>query len=415
MNIFKLNDPIFKDIQVLESEYVPEKIISRDKQINDIAFLLNPALLRNHPQSGVIYGKTGTGKTAIVKYVCLELEKLVKEKGLNVDVVFINCKETKATSKLVVKIINKIAPHYSVPFAGLAISEYYQKLWDALNEKQCTLIVILDEIDKLRDKDILYHLTRANENMNVKNIYIGIIGISNDLNFINTIDQRTYSSFSHTSIVFPPYNGEQLIQILEDRATLAFNDGALDNGVIELCASLSAQEHGDARKALTLLKNSGRYALSEGSEKVSIDHVYSVRDNKAMNCIAETITTLPLHPKLTLATIIKLATLHEEQTYTREVYDSYVSLCKDSGITPLTLDTISGFIAELDMLGIISASVVSKGRHGRTRQITIPINPQIYISLFEENISTMEDMVDMISSLDKLIMTPNPKSLLRRI
>jgi hypothetical protein len=73
--------------------------------------------------------------------------------------------------------------------------------------------------------------------------------------------------------VFPPYDAPQLCDILKQRADIAFNEGILDEGVIPLCAALAAQEHGDARRALDLLRVSGELADRENAEKVTERHV----------------------------------------------------------------------------------------------------------------------------------------------
>ena len=43
----------------------------------------------------------------------------------------------------------------------------------------------------------------------------------------------------------------------------------------------------------------------------------------------------------------------------------------------LTQRRISDILAELDMLGIINAKIISKGRYGRTREISLSIDEVI--------------------------------------
>ena len=58
---------------------------------------------------------------------------------------------------------------------------------------------------------------------------------------------------------------------------------------------------------------------------------------------------------------------------TGDVYDTYKALCKKAAISILTQRRITDLISELDMLGIIQARVISKGRYGRTREITLSV------------------------------------------
>ena len=73
--------------------------------------------------------------------------------------------------------------------------------------------------------------------------------------------------------------------------------------------------------------------------------------------------------------------LHEKSTekiLTGDVYETYCNLCKSCGLKSLTQRRLSDLIAELDLLGIINAKVISKGRYGRTREIKIAVP---YISI----------------------------------
>ena len=82
---------------------------------------------------------------------------------------------------------------------------------------------------------------------NSRVIFIGIIGITNDTNFIEILDSIIISSLRKFDIVFPPYDANQLNLIFRYRA-IAFKEGVLTNSVIPLCSAYSAQEHGDERE-----------------------------------------------------------------------------------------------------------------------------------------------------------------------
>ena len=48
-----------------------------------------------------------------------------------------------------------------------------------------------------------------------------------------------------------------------------------------------------------------------------------------------------------------------------------------TGTKPLTQRRVGDIIAELDMSGIINARVISKGRYGRTRRISLAVPENI--------------------------------------
>ena len=79
--------------------------------------------------------------------------------------------------------------------------------------------MVLDEIDQAVKKindDFLYNLMRLSSELS--KTQISIIGISNDVKFLEMIDQRVKSSLSEEEMIFNPYNATQLKDILKKRA-----------------------------------------------------------------------------------------------------------------------------------------------------------------------------------------------------
>lgn len=382
MGIFEeIEDRIFNKRFVLLPDYVPERLIGRDEQIRQVASALSPALSGDKPHNVFIYGKTGVGKTAVTKYVLIELDKEVKKRGVNVKSVFINCNQINTTTRIIKRICNVVSPEFEIPSTGIATSEYYDKLWKILNDFGGITIVVLDEIDKLRGESILYNLLRARENMDITEGFISIIGISNDLTYKERIDPRVISSFGSREYVFPPYNALQLQKILEDRVKIGFREGALEEGVIPLCSALAAQEHGDARKALMLLEYAGEIAVEKGKDKVGEEDVWDAQKMLEMDKIIETVSTLPYHQKLVLQAILN----EGKEATTNDVYIAYRKICEMNSLKPLTKIRISNFISELEMLGLINAREIYKGRYGHTRIIS-PNVPRDKIDVILNNL-----------------------------
>jgi len=373
MGLFEIvEDKIFQKRVALSSKYIPDRLIGRDKEIRQTASIFAPSLNGDEPDSAFIYGKTGVGKTATTKYVLLELDREVKKAQINVKSVFVNCNQINTTTKILKRICNVIAPEVEIPSTGIATSEYYSKLWSILNNFQGITIVIMDEVDKLEDDSLLYNLSRARENLDITSGFISILGISNDLTYKERLDTRTLSSFGDKEFVFPPYDAVQLREILEDRAKIGFKDGVLEYGVIPKCSAFAAREHGDARKALMLLKFAGEIAVEKGNEMVTENDVDDAQDRLEMDRIIETVRTLPYHQKIVLRVI---ASSEKNEIDTATVYARYIAFCKEMNINSLSKVRVSSFIAELDMLGLISAKKLYRGRYGRIRLVSpnIPI------------------------------------------
>ncbi|MHA2337487.1 MAG: Cdc6/Cdc18 family protein, partial [Candidatus Hodarchaeales archaeon] len=202
------------------------------------------------------------------------------------------------------------------------------------------------------------------------------IGITNDLGFIESLDPRVKSSLSEEELIFPPYNALELKNILKTRSLIAFNPDVLGEGVVEKCAALAAQEHGDARRALDLLRVSGELAERYADEKITIKHVDIAEEKIDLDRIVETVKTQPKQSQIVLHSIMNLDEKNKE-IQTGDVFDIYQDICKKHGLKPLTQRRISDLIAELDLFGIITTKVVSKGRYGRSRIINMNLSNQI--------------------------------------
>lgn len=406
MNIFERiisSSRIFKNRDVLRHTYTPDELPHRDEQINALATILAPALKYETPSNVLIYGKTGTGKTATVKFVARQLEEMSSKLNVRCFVHYINCELIDTQYRVFASIANALGRN--IPMTGLPTDYVYEEMKKALDSRRQVVIIVLDEIDKLVKKgdEALYNLTRINSEL--KNARVSIIGISNDLKFKSFLDPRVLSSLSEEELVFPPYNAEQLRDILEQRAKLAFYEGVLDDDVIPYCSALAAQEHGDARKALDLLRTSGEIAERENSDRVTKEHVKKAVKKIESDQIAETIRTLPTHSKVLLFGMVVLTESGYRKFTTGEVYAIYRNLCKRIGLDPLTQRRISDLISELDMLGIINSIVISKGRYGRTREIRLdmPIDDIRSVLLEDyrlENLSRFERDLRSLITLD---------------
>ncbi len=374
---------LFNEKNVLQANYDPETIPHRENQIQQVANILGSALMYQKPSNIFIYGKTGTGKTLTARYVTNNLSKIAEEKGVNLSVLYINCK-LKNTSdteyRLVAEMIRLLGGE--VPKTGLPTQEVYKIFTHIVDSKKSLLILILDEIDQLVEKtgdEILYTLTRMNSEL--KNTQVSLIGISNSLIFTDNLDPRVKSSLSEEEIVFPPYNAIQLQDILLQRAKRAFKSDIIEAGVVEKCAAYAAREHGDARRALELLRVAGELAERNDEEKVMIKHIDIAEEKIEKDRVLDIISTQPKQQQAILYSIIKICEEsrgrnQEEVQFTGDIYELYKKLCTETHLRPLTQRRVSDIISELDMLGIINGKVVSKGRYGRTRKISLAIQKQ---------------------------------------
>ncbi len=369
---FTTESEIFKDKEVLRPTYIPENLPHRKEQMGDLANILSAALKGETPSNILIYGKTGTGKTATVKYVSKELEEMGEKRGSKCSLIYINSEVFDTQYRVFAYLARVFNKH--VPMIGWPTDMVYSEFKTGIDAEDRCVIVILDEVDKLASKGdgALYNLSRINSELN--NAKVSMIGISNDLTFTELLDQRVRSSLGEEEIIFLPYNAEQLKDILSERAEIAFEKSVIDDAVIPLCAAFAAQEHGDARSALNLLRVSGELAERSKSQQVSEEHVRLASEKIEENRITEVLQTLPLQSKIILHTILRLNKKSAKRRFSSgEVYNTYRKLCSHLRMEALSQRRVSDLVSELDILGLINAVIVSKGRYGRTKEISLSV------------------------------------------
>ena len=377
-NIFEkaaIGETLIKNRRTLTIDYVPEKLPFRDEETKTVAQALSVVLKGARPSNLLLFGKPGTGKTAVVKKVIEHLYKKAKELGLEVIVPIINTKSANTAYKVLYEIaedmgINKEEKKLQVHFTGLSMGEATDRILDFIGKKKLNVVLVFDEIDSLVDKngdDILYNFTRANERIS-KGGFVSLIGISNSLTFKDKLDPRVRSSLSEEEMVFNPYKVEQLQKILIDRSRVAFNDGAIDGAAINLCAAMAGKENGDARKAIDLLRVAAEIAEREKADKVEEKHIRLAQEKIEKDTNFEILKNSTTHTKIIIMAIMK-----SKIGNTGEVYEIYSSLCRHTEQEPLTQRRITQIISELDQLGLVISNIMSQGRYGRSQRIKITV------------------------------------------
>jgi cell division control protein 6 len=372
---------LFKDREVLRHDYLPDKLPHREDQIRLLGQAVAPVLKDSRCSNIFIYGKTGTGKTAVTKFVLSHLESKAKEYGAPVKFCYVNCRMTGSEYRVFASLSQSLG--LTIPFTGLSAGEVFDRFRVGLDNARTIFIVILDEIDALvKDKGdgILYELTRINEALHKSKV--ALIGISNDLRFKEFLDPRVFSSLSEEEMVFRPYDAGELRNILLERSKIGFYDGALSEAALSICSALAAAEHGDARRALDFLRVAGEVAERQGCAKITEEHVREAEKHIEHNKVMEALKNSTLHSKLVLLSVYHLTKTSAASATTGEIYDVYNELCGESGNSLLTQRRLGTLINELDAMGLLNSKVVSMGRYGRTKKIRLEISRSLIQEVF---------------------------------
>ena len=378
-NIFEKilgQDSLFIDRKAFDHAFEPSNLPHRDHEVEALVRNLVDALNGHIPSNMLLYGVPGSGKTVVTRFVLGQLLDKGVEMGQPVQTYEINCRNVDTKYRVVQTIASQLARRGGtpIPFTGWPTDRVLETLIYRMDRATGVHIIVLDEIDNLVSRagdDLLYNLTSLNTVL--RNARCCIIGISNDLHFTQQLDPRVSSRLSQEDLVFHPYGALEIQDILNERVETGLREDVLEGGVLELCAALAAQEHGDARRALDLLRISVQKAEQRAQARVDPKHVRLAQSQLEYDQVTPVLKSLPLHQKVVLFAII----LNEENGLrnisTGEVYRTYADACMKIGVEPLTPRRISSLLNELDTLGLIMARNVSKGRGGRSKQVNSAI------------------------------------------
>ncbi|WP_027119153.1 Cdc6/Cdc18 family protein [Natronorubrum tibetense] len=394
MDYFGSENEIFQNKELLQVSHLPDgdRIIGREDELTNLANAIKPATRGNTPNNVLVYGKTGTGKSLCSKFITNQAVERAKRDDVTIGVAYVDClqesTETQAVQSAGHQLNEQDATGISIPHSGLSTAEYYRRLWQIVDNRYDVALIILDEVDKIEDDDILMQLSRAVESGKLTESTVGVIGISNKVRYKDSLDERIKSSLCEREYVFSPYDATQIREILRSRAD-AFHEGVLEDGVVPRVAALAAREHGDARKAIDILRFAGEIAEENDLERVTEDCVDQAHEREETSRLAELISKSPSHAKL----VLEAMALRTQQTgnddapvTTNEVYDLYKRLCERDQSEHLKLRRVRDILSELEFLSIIDQerkwAGKGKGNYMENRLID---DPEVIIAACNES------------------------------
>jgi cell division control protein 6 len=338
---------VFKNEEVLFSEYFPDILPHRENQIQIISKNLSPVLVGRRPQNTFIFGSPGIGKTHVAKFIFRELEK----ESERIKTIYINCWDFRTATALLSKIAIDLGAF--VQRRGVSKDEVLERLIESLKKTNKNLIICLDEVDQLirNDQEVLYDILRINQ---YENKFVGIVFISNDPHVFAKVEPRISSSLNMEELEFKSYTLNEMKDILEKRAENALRK--IENGVVILCANQAVKKGGDVRIGLECLLKAARNSESKRKDTVTVDDVKEIL--KGIKKVKPEI----LKEKIMSKEKIVLQIIKEKKEITSgEIYD----ICKSK--FNFSDRYTRKVIEHLSELKLIKIKEVSEGIRGKTR------------------------------------------------
>ncbi|HEV8594559.1 MAG TPA: AAA family ATPase [Thermoplasmata archaeon] len=364
---------VFKDQAKLSFDFLPDRLLHRDKQTQRLRSLFRPLVEAGVPSTAFLYGPVGTGKTHLSRRFALDLAKAAAESGKALEHAVVNCRQRMGDDSVLLAILRKFDERF--PDRGFSIPEKLQTLRGQLEKRRTHLIVILDEVDALLKKsgpELVYTFTRWSEEGGRSTV--SLILVSQKPDALNLLDAASTSTFrTGNAVEFPWYSRPELLDIAKYRADFAFHPGAVPDEVLSLIADV-ASEQGNARKVVELLLYAGLAADDEGVEEVSAEHVRGAKAEVLPTYVEERLTGLDATRRVVLLAIARKAKKKAYLT-TGEAEDAYGVACEEFGEKKRGHTQFWKYLKELDALGLIDAKLSGEGVVGKTTLISVPEIP----------------------------------------
>jgi len=285
-----------KDVFSIEIEPKPEYIYDRP----EVEPLIQKILI--YMKYGIsthllLLGGRGLGKTTtinrVMKMIIEEKEELMKRQAYFDKYIYLNVREYPTQRTIMGKIIGE-------NIFGYDYGEIIDKFKQALKGR---VILVLDEIDFLKSRDLFYYLTRS--------VSVMTISTLQNIMWFDNLDDSTRSSYRPEKIFFHNYTPEQLKEILMLRAKYGLNHYEED-GIALIGALVSKDYMGDARIAILALYHAG------SEDKWDEDSIKQYIEMASNEILEYTLSKLDFRQLVILTTLVDQPETNKAYEITRD-------------------------------------------------------------------------------------------------
>jgi cell division control protein 6 len=341
----------------------------RSAQIERLARHMAPVMGGGSPPNLLIYGPSGAGKSVTCLHFLSALSRMCLEKGIPFFYCYVDLTTPRtcfgALNEMAIALDNNTRRYRK----GIALDHMQETVIQALNKIQGLVCIVVDEVDNITVESDLFYTFLAKTLPKKAQARISYVFLTNRLEWEKTLDPRVLSVLKKTDMIFEPYDALDLIEIVKLRVEKALDVQKVDRAGIHKIAAYASRETGDARRAVELLVKAVRIA-EETSGFLGEKQVDEADRMLEVDKTAELIRSLPAQQRLALTACYLGLRNQKRKLSTGQAYTLYQDLCEEDSTRALTQRRFSDMVSFLDLYGLVNAQVISKGRYGKTRELS---------------------------------------------
>jgi cell division control protein 6 len=365
---------IFKEggEKTLNQAYIPEELKYREDDIRRLSQSFRPLFLtENRGIEGfstnvALTGPAGVGKTVTARYTVDHLRDMAGRYHIKLYTDYKNCWTTRTKTSILRSFLRD---QFGVASRGFSDEESTDILIRRLNSEQAYLVLILDEVSVLPQRDIrgFIHLP---EEFGAEH-RISLIMISRPTEWKVTLSSMVSQRIADV-IQFHTYSLEETKKILDYRAHLAFKTTALSEDILEMVAEIADQTK-NLRHGIEILYRTGRAADQQRFDELSPELIRKAKNDVFPELRADILEELKTHELFAALSIARR--LHHKgitATTIEHSFKNYRIICEEWGVRPNAEAAFRNYLSTLEAIGILGKVTKGvKGRKGVRARLTI--------------------------------------------
>lgn len=327
------------DARVLQDDFLPREVVHRHDEMNHLAGALEPVVEGDKPQHALLTGPSGAGKTCIARYSLNQLE----EQLLDIDTTYVDCWQRSTRFRVLSGLLDGVGKAHSIQR-----TMPHDELLVRLESLDHPYIVVLDEVDQLRDLELLRELYGIPQ-------LTMVLVTNNKRDVFSTVDERLQSRLrSAVTVRFDRYAQDELVSILQDRVEWGLEPGTISTDQLAYIADIAA---GNARDAISILRNAARAAERSGSDTISDEILREAVPEARAELRQKSVEKLTEHQRVVYGIVADAGPLSPG-----EIHDRYESAVDD----PKTQRTTRKYLRKLVEYNLVETSGEGPSRIYRT-------------------------------------------------